>query len=191
MEEYIWILHRSSMIFNNPNSVTDVQLLLLSLPLEICQHLLKGVKPKCIESKKYYLYGIPNISCLDYETLLFSARYWFNLKFSISSILVILFSLCQHIAIVSLKCPYLQVLHLITFYLPLWGAILYNGFTYYEVNRMLNNATRVSTLSLNSSHLYIGGHENLHCKSGKFCYFSLYALNFKKLMEFFCRWLLA
>jgi hypothetical protein len=34
------------MIFNNPNS-TDVQLLLLSLPLECCQHLLKGVKPKC------------------------------------------------------------------------------------------------------------------------------------------------
>jgi len=36
------------------------------------------------------------------------------------------------------------VLHLITFYLPLWGAILYNGFTYYEVNRMLNNATRMA-----------------------------------------------
>ncbi|CAN6198421.1 unnamed protein product [Urochloa humidicola] len=34
-----------------------------------------------------------------------------------------------------------KVLHLITFYLPLWGAILYNGFTYYEVNCMLNNAT--------------------------------------------------
>jgi len=52
-----------------------------------------------------------------------------------------------------------KVLHLITFYLPLWGAILYNGFTYYEVNRMLNNATRVSTLSLNSCHLYIGGYK--------------------------------
>ncbi|WVZ82138.1 hypothetical protein U9M48_029436 [Paspalum notatum var. saurae] len=37
-----------------------------------------------------------------------------------------------------------HVLHLITFYLPLWGAILYNGFTYYEVNRMLNNATRMA-----------------------------------------------
>jgi len=37
-----------------------------------------------------------------------------------------------------------KVLHLITFYLPLWGAILYNGFTYYEVNRMLNNATRMA-----------------------------------------------
>ncbi|TVU12197.1 hypothetical protein EJB05_45830, partial [Eragrostis curvula] len=37
-----------------------------------------------------------------------------------------------------------NVLHLITFYLPLWGAILYNGFTYYEVNRMLNNATRMA-----------------------------------------------
>lgn len=37
-----------------------------------------------------------------------------------------------------------KVLHLITFYLPLWGAILYNGFTYYEVNRMLNNATQMA-----------------------------------------------
>ncbi|KAK1603791.1 hypothetical protein QYE76_027464 [Lolium multiflorum] len=37
-----------------------------------------------------------------------------------------------------------KILHLITFYLPLWGAILYNGFTYYQVNRMLNNATRMA-----------------------------------------------
>ncbi|CAI0626081.1 unnamed protein product [Linum tenue] len=33
--------------------------------------------------------------------------------------------------------------HFITFYVPLWGAILYNGFTYFQVIRMLNNATRV------------------------------------------------
>ncbi|KQK19126.1 hypothetical protein BRADI_1g46520v3 [Brachypodium distachyon] len=37
-----------------------------------------------------------------------------------------------------------KILHLVTFYLPLWGAILYNGFTYYQVNRMLNNATRMA-----------------------------------------------
>ena len=39
--------------------------------------------------------------------------------------------------------PILQVIHFITFYIPLWGAILYNGFTYLQVTRMLNNATRV------------------------------------------------
>lgn len=37
----------------------------------------------------------------------------------------------------------LQVVHFITFYAPLWGAILFNGFTYFQVIRMLNNATRV------------------------------------------------
>lgn len=36
-----------------------------------------------------------------------------------------------------------KVLQFITFYAPLWGAILFNGFTYFQVNRMLNNATRV------------------------------------------------
>lgn len=40
---------------------------------------------------------------------------------------------------------YLQVIHFITFYMPLWGAILFNGLTYFQVIRMLNNATRVST----------------------------------------------
>ncbi|GLT66514.1 hypothetical protein SLA2020_388740 [Shorea laevis] len=35
-------------------------------------------------------------------------------------------------------------IHLITFYMPLWGAILYNGFTYFQVIRMLNNATRMA-----------------------------------------------
>ncbi|PPS12454.1 hypothetical protein GOBAR_AA08187 [Gossypium barbadense] len=34
--------------------------------------------------------------------------------------------------------------HFITFYVPLWGAILYNGFTYFQVIRMLNNATRMA-----------------------------------------------
>uniref|UniRef100_A0A2N9ESE3 G-protein coupled receptors family 2 profile 2 domain-containing protein n=1 Tax=Fagus sylvatica TaxID=28930 RepID=A0A2N9ESE3_FAGSY len=34
--------------------------------------------------------------------------------------------------------------HFITFYMPLWGAILYNGFTYFQVIRMLNNATRMA-----------------------------------------------
>lgn len=38
----------------------------------------------------------------------------------------------------------LQAVHFITFYAPLWGAILFNGITYFQVIRMLNNATRVS-----------------------------------------------
>ena len=37
----------------------------------------------------------------------------------------------------------MQAIHFVTFYAPLWGAILYNGFTYFQVIRMLNNATRV------------------------------------------------
>ncbi|KAH9766594.1 G-protein coupled receptor 1 [Citrus sinensis] len=37
-----------------------------------------------------------------------------------------------------------HLVHFITFYAPLWGAILYNGFTYFQVIRMLNNATRVA-----------------------------------------------
>ncbi|RVW52274.1 G-protein coupled receptor 1 [Vitis vinifera] len=36
------------------------------------------------------------------------------------------------------------VVHFITFYVPLWGAILFNGFTYFQVIRMLNNATRMA-----------------------------------------------
>ncbi|PKA65720.1 G-protein coupled receptor 1 [Apostasia shenzhenica] len=35
-----------------------------------------------------------------------------------------------------------KVAHLITFYAPLWGAVLYNGVTYYQVHRMLSNASR-------------------------------------------------
>ncbi|XP_057776408.1 G-protein coupled receptor 1 [Salvia miltiorrhiza] len=37
-----------------------------------------------------------------------------------------------------------QVVHFVTFYAPLWGAILFNGFTYFQVIRMLNNATRMA-----------------------------------------------
>ncbi|QCD99270.1 G protein-coupled receptor [Vigna unguiculata] len=37
-----------------------------------------------------------------------------------------------------------QAVHFVTFYMPLWGAILYNGFTYFQVIRMLNNATRMA-----------------------------------------------
>lgn len=37
-----------------------------------------------------------------------------------------------------------KVTHFITFYAPLWGAILFNGFTYFQVIRMLNNATRMA-----------------------------------------------
>ncbi|KAM3711197.1 hypothetical protein ACB098_01G091200 [Castanea mollissima] len=37
-----------------------------------------------------------------------------------------------------------KAIHFITFYIPLWGAILYNGFTYFQVIRMLNNATRMA-----------------------------------------------
>ncbi|CAI9755758.1 unnamed protein product [Fraxinus pennsylvanica] len=36
-----------------------------------------------------------------------------------------------------------KVVHFITFYAPLWGAILFNGITYFQVIRMLNNATRM------------------------------------------------
>ncbi|KAL9264596.1 G-protein coupled receptor 1-like protein [Drosera capensis] len=37
-----------------------------------------------------------------------------------------------------------KVAHLLTFYAPLWGAILYNGLTYFQVIRMLRNATRMA-----------------------------------------------
>ncbi|XP_011625321.1 G-protein coupled receptor 1 [Amborella trichopoda] len=37
-----------------------------------------------------------------------------------------------------------KVVQLLTFYTPLWGAILFNGFTYFQVIRMLNNATRMA-----------------------------------------------
>ncbi|KAL6212217.1 hypothetical protein ACLB2K_017438 [Fragaria x ananassa] len=37
-----------------------------------------------------------------------------------------------------------KALHFITFYMLLWGAILYNGFTYFQVIRMLNNARRMA-----------------------------------------------
>ncbi|KAL7186984.1 hypothetical protein ACSBR1_037122 [Camellia fascicularis] len=37
-----------------------------------------------------------------------------------------------------------KVVHFITFYVPLWGAIIFNGVTYFQVIRMLNNATRMA-----------------------------------------------
>ncbi|EPS58978.1 hypothetical protein M569_15833, partial [Genlisea aurea] len=37
-----------------------------------------------------------------------------------------------------------QVVHFVTFYAPLWGAILFDGFTYFQVIRMLNNAARMA-----------------------------------------------
>lgn len=37
-----------------------------------------------------------------------------------------------------------KVVHFVTFYAPLWGAILYNGLTYLQVIRMLKNATRMA-----------------------------------------------
>lgn len=37
-----------------------------------------------------------------------------------------------------------KAVHFITFYLPLWGAIIFNGVTYFQVIRMLNNATRMA-----------------------------------------------
>ncbi|KAG8381760.1 hypothetical protein BUALT_Bualt05G0006000 [Buddleja alternifolia] len=38
----------------------------------------------------------------------------------------------------------ISVVHFITFYAPLWGAILFNGITYFQVIRMLNNAARMA-----------------------------------------------
>uniref|UniRef100_A0A2P2JLI6 G-protein coupled receptor 1 isoform X1 n=2 Tax=Rhizophora mucronata TaxID=61149 RepID=A0A2P2JLI6_RHIMU len=37
-----------------------------------------------------------------------------------------------------------KAVHFLTFYTPLWCAILYNGLTYVQVIRMLNNATRMA-----------------------------------------------
>lgn len=37
-----------------------------------------------------------------------------------------------------------KAVHFITFYMPLWGAILYNGFTYFQVISMLKNARRMA-----------------------------------------------
>ncbi|KAK9092369.1 hypothetical protein Syun_027280 [Stephania yunnanensis] len=37
-----------------------------------------------------------------------------------------------------------KVIHFIAIYAPLWGAILFNGFTYFQVIRMLNNARRMA-----------------------------------------------
>lgn len=45
-----------------------------------------------------------------------------------------------------------QVAHFMTFYGPLWSAILYNGYTYYQVNRMLNNAAMMASGMSDRSH---------------------------------------
>ncbi|XP_047313567.1 G-protein coupled receptor 1-like [Impatiens glandulifera] len=37
-----------------------------------------------------------------------------------------------------------KAVHFITFYIPLWGAILFNGITYFQVIRMLNNVARMA-----------------------------------------------
>lgn len=47
-----------------------------------------------------------------------------------------------------------KVVHFITFYAPLWGAILFNGFTYFQVIRMLNNATRMAVGMSDRSHQF-------------------------------------
>ncbi|KAJ9548307.1 hypothetical protein OSB04_020850 [Centaurea solstitialis] len=39
---------------------------------------------------------------------------------------------------------FVMAVHFFTFYTPLWGAILFNGITYFQVIRMLNNATRMA-----------------------------------------------
>ncbi|KAK1370251.1 hypothetical protein POM88_036343 [Heracleum sosnowskyi] len=40
------------------------------------------------------------------------------------------------------------VVHFVTFYAPLWGAIIFNGIAYFQVIRMPNNAARVCKLNL-------------------------------------------
>ncbi|XP_078444783.1 G-protein-coupled receptor 1 isoform X2 [Wolffia australiana] len=37
-----------------------------------------------------------------------------------------------------------KAIHFLTFYIPLWGAILYNGITYFQVIRTLKNVTRLA-----------------------------------------------
>lgn len=69
-----------------------------------------------------------------------------------------------------------KAVHFITFYVPLWGAILYNGFTYFQVIRMLNNATRVCLLlslsnyfhNFNLTHLYISKQGHMSTIFGNF-----------------------
>ncbi|KAF9616100.1 hypothetical protein IFM89_028566 [Coptis chinensis] len=45
-----------------------------------------------------------------------------------------------------------KAVHFITFYAPLWGAILFNGLTYFQVIRMINNATRMAVGMSDRSH---------------------------------------
>ncbi|KAK1370263.1 hypothetical protein POM88_036355 [Heracleum sosnowskyi] len=55
--------------------------------------------------------------------------------------------LCKRVACQNEKVPK-RVVHFVTFYAPLWGAIIFNGITYFQVIRMLNNAARVCKLNL-------------------------------------------
>lgn len=49
-----------------------------------------------------------------------------------------------------------KVVHFATFYVPLWGAILYNGLTYLQVIRMLKNATRMAAGMSDRAHQFDG-----------------------------------
>ncbi|KAJ4836018.1 glycolytic proteins transcriptional activator gcr1 [Turnera subulata] len=49
---------------------------------------------------------------------------------------------------------HLYALQFLTFYAPLWAAILYNGFTYFQVIRMLNNATRMAVGMSDRTHQF-------------------------------------
>ncbi|KAJ8423865.1 hypothetical protein Cgig2_033789 [Carnegiea gigantea] len=49
-----------------------------------------------------------------------------------------------------------NVVHFATFYVPLWGAILYNGLTYLQVIRMLKNATRMAAGMSDRAHQFDG-----------------------------------
>ncbi|KAF9626447.1 hypothetical protein IFM89_034381 [Coptis chinensis] len=45
-----------------------------------------------------------------------------------------------------------KAVHFIAFYAPLWGAILFNGLTYFQVIRMINNATCMALGMSDRSH---------------------------------------
>ncbi|ERM95257.1 hypothetical protein AMTR_s00008p00020330 [Amborella trichopoda] len=57
-----------------------------------------------------------------------------------------------------------KVVQLITFYAPLWGAILFNGFTYFQVILMLNNATRFLINCYSFRDALLGSHK-MHMSS--------------------------
>ncbi|WMV42119.1 hypothetical protein MTR67_035504 [Solanum verrucosum] len=70
-----------------------------------------------------------------------------SLSFVGSGFIVLCYLLFKELRKFSFKLVFylaLSVVHFITFYAPLWGAILFNGVTYFQVIRMLNNATRMA-----------------------------------------------